>query len=251
MDSGVVAIIPARSGSRTVKDKNIKHLVDKPLMGWAIEAALKSKLLDRVIVSTDSDEYADIAREWGAEAPFLRPAALAEDVPTEDVLIHAVNEVEKTQPKLATVVCIQCTTPLVQPQDIDLTISSVGQFADSAITVTEVSEHPEWAFLLSPRKRLKPYISRVETKGAWGVRQNLQKLYRPNGAVYAVKRDYLFDKRRIIAKRCVGVVMPRLRSFDVDSLDDFLILEAYIEKVQRFNKPEYGPVAPPAWSLPR
>ena len=240
VDARIPIIIPARSGSVGIKDKNIKPLGDKPLLAWAIDAAKGSELADRVIVDTDSEQYAMIARGLGAETPYLRPKELAEDVPTEDVLIHAVRTLRNQGYDPSIIVVCQCTTPFITSTDIDNCIGPVlsGQ-ADSAITVAEVSERPEWMFAINDYDgNLRhytpysgdPYGSSTEgLKGEWGIRQTHPKLFRPNGGVYAVKTEVLFEKRQIIFGKCKPVLMSRLKSFDIDSPEDFLLLEALVK----------------------
>ena len=230
MAQGIPAIIPARSGS-TLKDKNIRPLLRRPLMAWAIKAAKQSRMVDRVIVSTDSEKYAEIARKYGAEVPFLRPAPLAEDVPTEDVIIHAVNELDVRGHYYTRIaVTIQCTTPLLTPSDIDACVAKcMRDDADSAMTVTEVTEFPHWMFTINRDELLFPFLD-VPLKGDWGVRQTLPKLYRPNGAVYATRKDALVTKRRIIGDHCYPVFMPRWRSLDIDTEEDFELVEAVLRR---------------------
>lgn len=224
----IPAIIPVRSGSVGLKDKNIRLLGGKPLVAWAIEAAKKSKLVDKVIVDTDSEKYAEIARSFGAETPFMRPPDLAEDVPTEDVLTHAFNELDRAGYTSDIMVCLQCTTPLVYPEEIDACVVAVAEGGfDSSMTVAEVSERPEWMFRMLDG-RLYPINFWKRTAGSWGVRQTFPKFYRPNGACYAMTAETLMRERRVIADRCTGVVMPRTRSLDVDNEEDFRILEAVV-----------------------
>ena len=225
---GVVAFIPARSGSRGLKHKNIRPLGGKPLIAWAISAAKGSKYIDRIIVSTDSQEYARIAVEHGAEVPFLRPPELAEDVPTEDVIIHAVNELESTGYNVELPITIQCTTPLLKSEYIDMAIESVlnNDYADSAMTVCEISDRPEWMFKIE-NGMLKPFLD-VPLKGEWGVRQTLTKLYRPNGACYVTRKNLLMNEKRIIGNRCIPIIMPRILSLDIDDIEDFMLVEAVV-----------------------
>ena len=226
---GVFALIPARSGSRALPHKNIRPLAGKPLIAWSIEAAKACSLIDRVVVSTDSEEYARIARSYGAETPFMRPAELAEDVPTELVVQHAIREIEAAGYEVSIVVTMQCTTPLIKPRYVEATVRALLEdpSLDSAMTVCEVSERPEWMFTMEDGI-LKPYMP-VPLKGEWGVRQSLPTLYRQNGACYATRRDYVMQQNRLIGDRCKGIVMPKLLSLDIDTLEDFNIVEAVVK----------------------
>jgi len=224
----IFALIPARSGSVGVKDKNIRPLAGKPLMAYAIGAAVKSRYVDKVIVSTDSEKYAKIAREYGAETPFLRPKDLAEDVPTELVAQHAINWLEENHDyKADIVVTIQCTTPLLKTEDIDGCIEKlIKTDADAVITVKEVKEYPRWMFKIGKRGRLVPLMG--EIKGEAGVRQTLEKLFIPNGAVYACKKATITEKKSMFGNDCRAVIMPEERSLDIDTELDFEIIEALI-----------------------
>lgn len=231
----VLAIIPARSGSVGLPGKNVRALGNRPLLAWAIEAAKEADLVGRVIVDTDSEAYQQVARDYGAETPYLRPKELAEDVPTEDVLLHAVDWLETNQGyRPAVVVCIQCTTPLVTGKDVDNCVGPVlaGE-AESALTVAEVSERPEWMFRIQEDGFLYLREGRTDggevLKGDWGVRQTFEKLYRPTGGVYAVRTDKLKEERQLMVHRRKPVVTSRLRSFDVDTIEDFMLLTALLK----------------------
>lgn len=227
----IVGVIPARGGSVGVPLKNIRELCGKPLIYYVIKAALASKHLSRVIVSTDHEEIARISRKYGAEVPFKRPADISEDVPTEFVIQHAVNFIEKEEGrKVDIVVTLQATTPLLNGEDIDATIEKlVKEGFDSVITVKEVEEYPWWMMRMEKRgeKRGKvtPFLGQ-EMAGETMVRQTLETLYIPNGGAYATKRDVVMKESRIISKNCGAVVMPLERSVDIDTELDFKVVES-------------------------
>lgn len=225
----IAAVIPCRSGSVGVKNKNIRKLAGRPLMSYAILPALESKYIDEVVVSTDSRRYADVARKLGAKVPFLRPRDLAEDVPTEKVITHAVRWLEENKGwRINPIVTLQCTTPLMKTEDIDACISAVlSNDVDSAMTVCEISERPEWMFKLIGGV-LEPYTD-VPLKGDWGVRQALEPLYRPTGACYVTTHRCLVTRDRIIGSRCRGIVVPRERSVDIDTELDLLVVKTIVE----------------------
>ena len=225
-DGIVLCVIPARSGSRRVRDKNIRQLLGSPLLSYAIKSSRTAKTIDKVIVSTDSEVYAEIARRYGAEVPFLRPRELADDVPTEHVIKHAVRWVEENWGvKVSIVATVQCTSPFVEPSDIDRCVQALMEDleADSSMTVTEVREHPAWTFYVEG-KYLKPFL-KVETKEEWGVSQMLPKLFIPNGMCYATRRDTLMLEGRIVGHRCVPVFVEKWRSVEIDEEMDFAIAE--------------------------
>ena len=222
------AVIHARGGSKRVPLKNIKPLGGKPLIAWCVEAALSCRGLSRVLVSTDHDGIADAARAAGAEAPFRRPADLAEDVASELVTRHALDFHEReTGEELDVVVTIQPTTPFIQGADIDacLTALETNPDFDSAMSVAPVHERPEWMFECGDGGALNHWL-RSEIRGDVGVSQTLPPLYAPNGGIYATRRSTLIEQDRLIGDACFGHVMSRMRSVDIDEPIDFLIAEA-------------------------
>ena len=230
--TGIVGNVTASSGSKGVKHKNIRDLAGKPLMAYCIEAAKKAHLLDRVILTTDTEQYAAIGRQYGAETPFLRPPMLSHDIPSERVVLHAVHWLESHKYPVKVAVTLQPTTPLVRPEDIDGCVKMLlDHEAESAITVTEARTSPLWMFYRYEDGGMEPYVA-GDMSGKRGIRQQLKTLYRPNGAAYATDRDYLLRKHRIIGDRCYGVVMPELLSYDIDTEADFAVLEAIMGKMR-------------------
>ena len=220
----VLAVVPARSGSRGLPNKNIRILKGRPLLDYAVRPALDCKKIDRVVVSTDSEEYAEIARGLGADVPFLRPPPLGEDVPTEDVLLHVLDEMRKMGRRYDIIVTLQCTTPFLKSEEIETLVSVINQYFDCSATVCEASEKPEWMFTRSEFGELSN-IMNVDLKGDVGVRQSLPVRYRLNGAGYASKVEHLIRRKQIIMGKCFGLVMSKERSVDIDSELDFKIVE--------------------------
>lgn len=234
--SKVLAIIPCRSGSKGLPGKNIKQLNGIPLMGYAIKPALECNLVDRVIVDTEDEGYAAIAQKLGAEVPFLRPKHLAEDVPTEDVIIHALDWLQEHQNQhYDIVVTLQCTTPGIKAIEIEALINAVqnGNY-NSAATVCEISERPEWMFKFADESSqwLIRFLqlSHAGISGNEGVRQSLPDLYRLTGAGYATRTNALRTQRSLLAYTLAGVKMPRIRSFDIDDATDWKIIEAVMKE---------------------
>lgn len=221
----IAGIIHARGGSKRIPMKNIKPLAGKPLIAYMIESALKSKILNRVIVSTDHDEIARIAEEYGAEVPFRRPPDLAEDVPSELVSQHAINYLMKEENYYADIaVTMQPTTPFCLPEDINACIDKLIETnADSVITVKEVKERPEWMYRLEGDKTFS--LTGTLIQGETGVMQSLPKLYLPNGAIYATKVEVLMKENLIIGRDNRAVIMPPGRSVDIDEPIDFILAE--------------------------
>jgi len=222
----IVGIIHARGGSKRIPLKNIKPLLGKPLISYIIEAALKCKSLNRVIVSTDHPEIMKISREIGAEVPFVRPPDISEDVPSELVTQHAVNVLENQENYPVDVaVTFQPTTPFCLAEDIDGCVEMlISSDVDTVYSGYEISERPEWMFYIDEDGLAQNFLSAAMT-GDIGVSQNLPRLYTPNGGIYATRRDVLFDQNAIIGRRSKIWVMPRERSVDIDEPIDFLIAE--------------------------
>lgn len=223
----VLAVIPARGGSKGVPQKNIRPVCGKPLIAYTIETALAARnALHRVIVSTDNQAIADVARVYGAEVPFLRPADLASDrAPMIPVLKHAVEFVEHEESqRLDWILLLQPTAPLRKVADIEesLRLAQAGG-CDSVISVVQVfSVHP----ILMKRienNQLRPYCIE-ETEGTR--RQDYQPpAYMRNGAIYLTRRDVLMEQNSIWGKVIRPYVMPEERSIGIDSELDLKLVE--------------------------
>ena len=230
----IVGIIHARGGSKRIPLKNIKPLGGKPLIHYMVKAALGSKYLRRVIVSTDHEGIKRASIEAGAEAPFVRPAHLSEDCPSEWVTMHAVEFVENDENnKVDIVVSMQPTTPFCLSTDIDACIELLikEERFDSTFSCKIIHERPEWMFTVQDKNSAELFLG-GEIKGERGVFQSLQRMVMPNGAVYATRRDTLFKEGVIISKKTGVHIMPPERSVDIDEPIDFLFSEFLIEKMR-------------------
>lgn len=228
----IVAIIPARGGSKRLPRKNIKVLSGKPMIAYSIEAARKSQLIDRVIVSTDDKEIAEIAKKYGAEIPFIRPNDLATDsASTIDVLKHAITFLEShSHDKIDLIVLLQPTSPLITESDIDNAINKIIQTnTTSCVSMCPISERPEWMYSIKNEKP-KPF---GEKHDIILLTQDLPKLYKINGAIYVSHRDVIMKQNLILdEKNLSAIVMPRERSIDIDTMTDFLIAETLFKARQ-------------------
>jgi CMP-N,N'-diacetyllegionaminic acid synthase len=225
---GVLGVIHARGGSKRIPLKNIKLLAGRPLISYMVEAAMESRLLDRLIVSTDHPEIARIARDYGAEVPFMRPSDLAEDVASELVTQHAVRFVEGEGYVVRLVLTMQPTTPFCAADDIDACIQRMlDSDLDTVFTGCEVHERPEWMYRReeSSDDCVVPFTGRL-VQGDAGISQKLPKLFIPNGAVWATRRAVLMEQGLITGPRAGIVVMSRERSVDIDEPVDFITAEA-------------------------
>ncbi|RNB85225.1 cytidylyltransferase domain-containing protein [Brevibacillus panacihumi] len=224
-DKSVLAIIPARGGSKGVPRKNIRELAGKPLIAWTIEEAKKSKYIDRLVVSTEDEEIAGVARQCGGEVPFMRPSSLSrDDTPGIDPVLHAVSVLSGFD----YVVLLQPTSPLRTSEDIDECLEHcLRQNANACVSVTLTDKSPYWMYELTVESGLKPVV--VSDKPV-PRRQDAPNVYVLNGAVYVAKTNWLQQTRSFLDKETVGYVMPKERSIDVDTELDFCILETIIRE---------------------
>jgi N-acylneuraminate cytidylyltransferase/CMP-N,N'-diacetyllegionaminic acid synthase len=227
----IVAVVHARGGSVRVPLKNIRPLAGTPLVVWTIEAALASRC-DRVIVSTDHDDIAQIARSVGAEVPFRRPVDISEDVASELVTQHAIAFHEReTGKRVDLALTIQPTTPFLKGTDIDACIEMLQRNPDlkSVFTAGPIHERPEWMFLRDDRGRATKFLDGV-LHGDAGISQTLPPLWIPNGGAYATRREVLFDEGIIIADPCGIHPMSEWASVDIDTEADFVYAEMIAQK---------------------
>jgi CMP-N,N'-diacetyllegionaminic acid synthase len=220
----IIAIIPARSGSKGLKDKNIKPLAGKPLLAYTILAAKESGAFDEIFVSTDSLHYANIAKEYGASVPFLREHCLATDAASSwDVVKKALLQYRDMGNKFNVTVLLQPTSPLRTADDIRYSITMYHEKnANSIVSVCEVDHSPLWCNTLPKDLSLKKFIkNNIKNKS----RQFLEKYYRINGALYVVDVGYLMRSANIYRDRCFAYIMPKVRSVDIDDEYDFLMAE--------------------------
>jgi len=228
----IVGVITARGGSKGIPRKNTVLLAGKPLIAWTIEAALQSRRLDRLIVSTDDSEIAEISRAWGAEVPFLRPPELAEDnTPHILVVLHALDWLhESSGISPDYLMLLQPTSPLRSADDIDTAIE-VAQARDAiaVVSVAEVHRHPYLSKRILEDGTLVDF---VESDIAYLRRQALPPAYALNGAIYLNRPESLLHDRKFIPPGTLGYVMPPERSMDVDSPWDLYLIELVLRDQQ-------------------
>lgn len=224
----MLAIIPARSGSKGVPKKNIKELAGAPLISYTIKAAKKSEFITRVIVSTDSEEIADVARKYGAEVPFLRPAELAtDDAKAIDVYLYTIERLNlENDEQINEFLVLLPTSPLRNYMDIDQAIKIFKKKnADSVISVTETEYPPQWIKRISEKGILEDYIQGLNNLN----RQEYEKTYIPNGAIYIFKYNVLKKEYNYYTDKTYPYIMPNIRSIDIDTPLDFMIAEYLIK----------------------
>ena len=227
----IIAFIFARGGSKGLPDKNIKMLNGKPLIAWSIEHAKSVKRVDRVIVSTDSEKIARIAREYGAEVPFMRPADLATDNSPEWLSWqHGLKYLENTDGCLPDLMLsIPTTAPLRNVNDIDKVIDEYKKSdTDIVIVVTESHRNP---FFNIVKEGVDGYINLLGSGDeVISRRQDCPKTYDITTIAYALRPSFVLNKNSIFEGRVRQVIVPKERSIDIDTLLDFEIAEHMIKK---------------------
>jgi len=213
-----LGLITARGGSKGLPGKNTKPLGGKPMILWTVEAAAGSRYLDRVVLSTDSDEIAAVCREAGCDVPFRRPDAVATDAATHmDVIRHALDSLDQHYDYL---VLLQPTSPFLLADDIDAALElCIGQSAPACVSVTVVGEPPEWCYRQGPDKRLTPVVGDIDKRPTR--RQGLPVTYTLNGALFIARCDWLVGKRDFLSSDTVAYEMPEERSAEIDTPMDF------------------------------
>ena len=225
-----IAIIPARSGSKGLKDKNIKDFNGKPLIAYTIEEAKRSQCFEHVIVSTDSEKYADVSRKYGAEVPFLRSNKNSEDTASSwDVVVEVLKEMEKQGEYFDVCCLLQPTSPLRTNEDICNALHIMKEKnADAVISVCEAEHSPCWYNMLPPDHCLKSFMHTETLR-----RQDLDIYYRVNGAIYWVKTDLLQRGENVYGEKSYAYIMPRERSVDIDIELDFKMAEFLMKSEKR------------------
>ena len=228
----ILGIIPARSGSKGLPGKNIKQLCGKPLISWTIEQALRSKYVDKVFLSTDSEEIAKIAREWGVDVPFLRPDELAlDDSPTSDAILHVLEKFTLMGEVYDYVALLEPTSPLRKSNDIDDAINLISQHtdADCLVSVGAIHmEHPLIVKKIDDQGFIVPYIANIAKIYQ---RQQADKAYFPYGVIYIGKVHEFINKRTFYTDNTVPYFLERWQNYEIDDELDFLI----VEQIMRIN----------------
>jgi CMP-N-acetylneuraminic acid synthetase len=213
----MLAIIPAKKNSTRLKNKNLRLLNNKPLIQYSIEAAKKSKLISRIIVSTDSKKIANLAIKLGAEAPFLRPKKYStKNASTRDVCCHAVKFLEKKEKlMIKEIIILQPTSPLRSSQDIDKAIKLFRRSKRNYLTSFTKVKPFEWFF---HKNTVNGFSKILPSKSKNS--QTIKQAYLLNGSIYIMKREIFFGKK-INFKNIKGIEIPFERSVDIDDIDEF------------------------------
>ena len=218
-----LAIIPARSGSKGLPDKNIKLLNGKPLLYYSIEAAIQSGCFDTVMVSTDSTHYAEIAKDLGAEVPFLRSSETSSDRASSwDMVLEVLNGYEKLGKIFDTFCLLQPTSPMREANDIFEAYEVMkNKKAFAVVSMTEL-EHPlSWCGMLGENNSLDGFL-----KESGNIQRQAQnKYYRPNGAIYIASIPEFWKRQFLFREGSFAYIMPKERSVDIDTEFDFRFAE--------------------------
>jgi CMP-N,N'-diacetyllegionaminic acid synthase len=226
----ILGIIPARGGSKGIPGKNIKNLNGQPLISYTINAARKAKYLSRTIVSTDSREISSIAKEYGAEVPFLRPGNISEDnSPSSATVIHALDYYRELGTNYDYIALLEPTSPLRKNDDIDNAIVRLinNSSADSLVSVGEVHmEHP-----MIIKKIVSGFVSSyIDNLKMIHQRQQADVAYFPYGVIYLAKVNVFRDEKSFYLKKTIPFLIERWQNYEIDDLVDFEIAQLLFSK---------------------
>jgi len=225
----VLAIVPARGGSKGLPGKNIRPLAGKPLIGWTLESAKKSKYLDEIFVSTDSQKIADVAETFGVKVPELRPEELASDTATSaSVVLYTIDYFRKKGKDFDYILLLEPTSPMRKEDDIDNAIALACEHPDKAgvVSLGEVHmEHPSIVKKITDKSIIEPYVEAQRVTR----RQQLDKAYFPYGVVYLVRTDYFEKNQLFYGKDSLPYIIERWQCYEIDDIYDFTAIEAILK----------------------
>jgi CMP-N,N'-diacetyllegionaminic acid synthase len=224
-----LVVILARSGSKGLPGKNIKNINGKPLMAWSIEAGLNSKYIDRLTVSTDSEKYAEIAKNFGAEVPFIRPNEISTDESSrKDAIEYSLDFFKDKGMTYDYIILLEPTSPLTTGKDIDSAIEQLFlEESAEAIVGVSLSEayHPN--FLVELNNSFLGFISK-DQKSSVVRRQDLEDFYFYDGSLYISEVDKYLEKE-FYHEKTLGYITPKWKSLEIDDIDDFIMVEAMMK----------------------
>jgi len=228
MKCRVLAVIPARGGSKRLPRKNILPIDGHPMIAYTIIAANESQLITDCIVSTEDKKIENIAKQYGASVPFIRPLELATDtVRNIDVVLHALEYMEhNTGSKYDMIILLQPTSPVRSASHIDIAIKKLSNSSLQSLASVKGPFQKRDPILkkISHNGELVPYISDISI-------DQREPFYIYNASLYAVKREYFVREKKIISNRQIPLIMDKYHSIDVDEVEDLLVAEAYLRKI--------------------
>lgn len=236
----VLGLIPARGGSKGIPRKNIRLLLGKPLLQYTVEAALASRYLNRVVLSTDDPEIAEVGKQCGVEVPFLRPGELAQDnTPTLPVIQHAVHFLEQNQEPFDAICLLQPTSPMRQASDIDACLELfTSRQADAVVTVLQVPDkfNPHWVYFQDNAGFLRLSTGESEPIPR---RQELPPAYHREGAIYVTRRDVIMEQGSLYGRRLYGFPVSPEKSVNIDTLNDWQRAEEMLLRISSKSSNDY------------
>lgn len=237
LNKKILAIIPARGGSKGLPEKNIKPLCGKPLIGWTIEQAKECKYIDSIFVTTDNERIANTAKSFGVDVPFLRPAELAKDTSSSmDVVEHVLSHFENKHVNFDYILLLEPTSPLRKKNDLDAAIQLAieNESSDGIISLGEVHmEHPMIVKKINEKGKITPYINDVIKISQ---RQQADKAYFPYGVIYMIKTDIFKKEKAFYTNNILPYYIERWQNYEVDDIYDFIAIEAILKKMQEEKK---------------
>jgi len=225
-NQSVLALITARGGSKGLPGKNIRHLHGKPLINWTIEAAQASPSIDTIVLSTDDNIIAGIAKSCGVRVPFFRPDYLANDKASSiDVVFHALKMLDQIGEKYEILVLLEPTSPLRETSDIEKSLSILTESSTGSVVSVCRSEnqHPDFLYYLDSNSKIVPFTNKFSTSIR---RQDLNSVYFPEGTIYASYIETLYQKKSFFHANTHAYEIPKWKSIEIDDIYDFVMAEA-------------------------
>ena len=223
----IVAIIPARSGSKGIPNKNLKDVGGKPLICWSIEAAIQSKYINKIVVTSDGDDILEISSKYEEVTALKRPERLAQDnTPTTPVVTHALESLAIDQDTFEYLILLQPTSPLRTATDSDLAFEAMNTSdANALISVVAPEHHPLKCFKANENGYIEGLVN---NEYPFTPRQELPKVFQPNGAIYIIKIDEFLNRETFFTDKTIAFEMSASKSIDVDTIED-------IKKIERIH----------------
>lgn len=229
-----ICVIPARGGSKRIPRKNIKQFYGKPIIAWSIEAAIKSNCFERIVCSTDDDEIASVAREYGVEIPFLRPAELSDDYTgTIQVVAHAIDYLQKQGTNIELVCCIYATAPFIQAEDLKESLKQIeNEDTNYCFSVTSYPFPIQRSIRITEENRFEMFQPGMFNKRS----QDLEEAYHDAGQFYWGKTTAWLETEEMFSLKSTPYILPRYLVQDIDTEEDWLQAELMFEVLKRFEQ---------------
>jgi len=224
-----ICVIPARGGSKRIRKKNIKYFCGKPIIAWSIKLAIASKCFDKIIVSTDNKEIANIAKSYGADVPFIRPKKISDDYTgTVPVISHAIRWQITNHQKPHYVCCIYATAPFIKISDLKKSLKTLkNSKSDYVFSATNFAYPIQRSFRIKKNKRLEMIYPEYLSYRS----QDLDEVFHDAGQFYWGLTDVWLKNKPIISKNSSSILIPRNRAIDIDTIEDWKIAEKMFETI--------------------